>query len=256
MTTFLEYGQTVLDRRAAQGVRGIRSERHRDEKRRSSVTIASVFCVSGASSRAMAITQAYTVRMVKPIDRTGLRIGRLTVLEPAGTERKRGGTSCRLYRVRCDCGVEKVMRTDHLRGQVISCGCAKSERMREARTRHGMHGRSEYTAWCSMKDRCTNPKARGFENYGGRGVRVCEAWMHSFEAFFAHVGPKPSSQHSLDRINPFGDYTPGNVRWATFSQQVKNRRENFTGCAGCVRMQRLCRPCRLGFAAIAAQERA
>jgi hypothetical protein len=75
-----------------------------------------------------------------------------------------------------------------------------------------------------MKARCTNPKHIGFHVYGGRGIRVCDAWTNDFEAFLAHVGPKPTPTHTIDRIDVNGHYEPGNVRWATYSEQSKNKR--------------------------------
>ena len=81
----------------------------------------------------------------------------------------------------------------------------------------------EYKAWENMIDRCTNPKNSSYRRYGGRGIKVWPAWRASFEAFFAAVGPRPSSDHSLDRFpDNDGNYVPGNVRWATKSEQQKN----------------------------------
>lgn len=77
-----------------------------------------------------------------------------------------------------------------------------------------------------MKTRCTNPKATKYADYGGRGIRVCDAWLTSFEAFLTDVGTRPSRQHSLDRIDNNGNYEPGNVRWSTVVRQNYNRRSN------------------------------
>jgi hypothetical protein len=76
-----------------------------------------------------------------------------------------------------------------------------------------------------MKERCYAPSYRGYHNYGGRGIRICDEWRNSFEAFYAHIGPRPSSEHSLDRIDNDGNYEPGNVRWATRNEQRGNRRK-------------------------------
>lgn len=83
----------------------------------------------------------------------------------------------------------------------------------------------EYTARISMLARCYNPKNKHYRDYGGRGITVCAAWRESFEAFLADVGHKPHSGLSLDRINNDGNYEPGNVRWATATQQARNQRQ-------------------------------
>lgn len=85
------------------------------------------------------------------------------------------------------------------------------------------NGTAEYRAWIMLRQRCHNPRARKFPDYGGRGIRVCERWM-DFAAFLADMGPKPSPAHSIDRVNNDGNYEPGNCRWATPKEQSNNRR--------------------------------
>lgn len=81
----------------------------------------------------------------------------------------------------------------------------------------------EYSSWSSMIQRCTNPAFKDWHLYGGKGIEVCEEWRKSFAAFFAHIGPRPSVLHSIDRWpNMNGNYEPGNVRWATPKEQVLN----------------------------------
>lgn len=90
----------------------------------------------------------------------------------------------------------------------------------------GMHRTSEYKIWQAMIARCTNPRQRGFKDYGGRGIRVCSEWRGrgGFVRFFASVGPRPTAKHSLGRIDNDGDYCPGNVQWETWTQQMANTR--------------------------------
>ncbi len=83
----------------------------------------------------------------------------------------------------------------------------------------------EYTIWSMMKQRCLNPKAVGYDRYGGIGVKICEAWM-DFSTFRRDMGLAPSPKHSLDRINTNGNYEPGNCRWATKKEQGRNRRDS------------------------------
>jgi hypothetical protein len=90
-----------------------------------------------------------------------------------------------------------------------------------ART-HGMHGTPEYVAYRSARKRCINPKTYNYKNYGGRGI---EFRFESFGEFFAEVGPRPSPDHSIDRINNDGHYIAGNLRWSTRTEQMRNRRK-------------------------------
>jgi len=77
-----------------------------------------------------------------------------------------------------------------------------------------------------MRQRCSNPNAKNYERYGGRGIRVCAAWQASFLAFIRDIGPKPDPSYELDRIDNDGNYEPGNVRWATLLVQMNNTRKN------------------------------
>lgn len=93
---------------------------------------------------------------------------------------------------------------------------------------HGMSGTPEYVAWNQLKARCCDPKHRYYPEYGGRGIQVDPAWINDFMAFYGEVGPRPSSKHSIDRINNDLGYVKGNLRWATQKEQCNNRRPHRT----------------------------
>lgn len=132
------------------------------------------------------------------------------------------------WRCLCDCGRAAVVRSQHLRtGVTRSCGCLHNEELRARITVHGgkRGGRStrEYLSWANARRRCFNQKHKNFRDYGGRGITMCAEWRHDFAAFLAHIGRCPDGL-TLDRIENNGNYEPGNVRWATRTQQQANKR--------------------------------
>jgi hypothetical protein len=132
--------------------------------------------------------------------------------------------------VRCKCGAERIVQGGSLRsGTSKSCGCYKIEVTVTRSTKHGEARRSalsaEYQVYRGMIARCSDPHHKAFKDYGGRGIQVCARWRTSYENFLADMGRRPTSKHSIDRYpDNDGNYEPGNVRWATASQQQKNKR--------------------------------
>lgn len=92
--------------------------------------------------------------------------------------------------------------------------------------KHGLARTSEYRAWQTMRQRCTNPKNAAYPGYGGRGITICDRWLNSPETFLADMGKKPSPKHEIDRIDNNKGYEPGNCRWATRKVNDRNRRTN------------------------------
>lgn len=153
-------------------------------------------------------------------DLTGDVYGRLTVLEPCPKKPGKG----RQWRCACSCGGTKiVIQSSLVCNNTTSCGCKKIENAKNMKFRHGKRGTSEYWAWVSMKKRCSATSGKYWKYYGSKGVHVCPEWLDDYEAFLAYVGPRPTSKHSLDRIDGNGNYEPGNVRWATPTVQHRNQ---------------------------------
>jgi hypothetical protein len=152
-------------------------------------------------------------------DLVGQRFHMLLVLQRAGSDRKNA-----LWRVRCDCGNERVFTTARIKSrQRASCGCLGNAR---PNLRHGMSGTPIHEKWLSMRKRCSNPSDSGWWQYGGKGIRVCQEWDSSFEAFLAWSlanGYEPGLD--IDRIDPTGNYEPANCRYITpFENRSRTRR--------------------------------
>ncbi len=164
---------------------------------------------------------------MKAEESIGNKFGRLLVV----SVQKINGRS--RFECACDCGATKVIDAQNVkRGISKSCGCENRELASKRLATHGFatgirNGKRPrvYRTWKSMRQRCENPNDSGYENYGGRGISVCERWK-SFESFLEDMGHPPTQKHTLDRKDVNGNYCKLNCQWATYKAQGNNKRNN------------------------------
>lgn len=169
-------------------------------------------------------------------DLTGKVFSRLTVLRENGRTKDRHI----LWLCRCECGnTVNVSSRDLRSGHTKSCGCLCRDQVSAARKKHGASGNHTnierlYKVWISMRKRCNNPKDKSYKYYGALGVRVCEEWnsYQAFKVWALNNGYDENAPHgecTIDRINPFDDYTPNNCRWVNMMVQSHNKRARMDG---------------------------
>ena len=171
-------------------------------------------------------------------DLSGMKFGRLTVIERGETYISPRGYKSPSWKCLCDCGNTLTVRGTSLRnGSTKSCGCAlkdwsadrrekTGELCREKFQKHGGTGSRLYRTWDNMKRRCNNPKIKDYTNYGGRGIAVCQEWQHSFEAFRDWaLANGYRDDLTIDRRDNDGNYCPDNCKWVDRQTQATNRRQ-------------------------------
>lgn len=150
----------------------------------------------------------------------GRRFGRLVV--QASDPSHKHKVTCA-----CDCGeTVSVWRSSLYGGNTQSCGCLQRERTVQAnaaRLKHGLSYTRELGVWRAMIQRCTDPDCNSYDSYGGRGIKVCDRWLRSVEAFVADMESRPPGSQ-LDRIDNEGHYEPSNCRWVSRQENMMNRR--------------------------------
>lgn len=164
-------------------------------------------------------------------DRVGERFGRLVVIERADDYAAPNGNRHVCWKCKCDCGNETAVDACLLAtGHTKSCGCLKKEKLTAGNVKHGGRYDRLYKVLANMKNRCYNASSDDYKYYGGRGIKICDEWLNSYEAFKAWAissGYDENAKHgdcTIDRIDVNGNYEPSNCRWVSMAVQSKNRR--------------------------------
>ncbi len=158
-------------------------------------------------------------------DLTGKKYGRYQIITESNRDSKDGTI---FWVCLCECGNIKEVSGRNLKsGSTLSCGCYSKDNRKKFSTTHGMSDTRIYIIWCSLKRRCFYKNAAYYQNYGGRGITVCNEWRHNFMNFYNWAIFNGYEEHlTIERVNNDGNYEPSNCTWIPLSEQSKNRRNS------------------------------
>src|SRR5579864_8302767 len=164
--------------------------------------------------------------MRKPLELINKRFGRILITKRVGTDKWNQS----IWLGQCDCGNSKIFIGNNLvKGRSNSCGCLRKELI----TTHGMSHTKFYTTWEGIINRCTNPRSKWFNDYGGRNILVCGSWLKfenfmkdMYESYLSHIKEFGENNTSIDRIDVDGNYEPNNCKWSTNREQQRNKRDS------------------------------
>ena len=157
-------------------------------------------------------------------DISGKKFGRLKAVGVVG----KTSDGYFLWEFTCDCGAVVYLKSGTVKsGNTLSCGCLQRDSNVSRWTKHGHspEGKTSptYNSWYAMKARCSNPKNKCYNSYGGAGIKVCKRW-YKFKNFLKDMGKRPAGT-VLGRHGDVGDYKPSNCSWQTHEEDTHTRRE-------------------------------